>query len=194
MCRSALPITLSMDSQSLSPEGRWQAVALINSSNSREVDSMQTLTLVLGLIVLLLTSGCDQESIANRGFSLPQGNVENGKLLMDQFGCWECHTLAGTDFLGEEWRLKEGDGIAVELGGEKTRVQTYGDLVSSIINPSHRIAKGYDPEEVTYEDGESKMYYYNSYMTVAELVDIVTYLQTQYKVKVEEETYPYVYH
>ena len=71
----------------------------------------------------------------------------------------------------------------VELGGPVTRVKTYGDLVTSIINPSHKLADGY-AEEAVSEDGESKMYVYNGYMTVQELVDLVSYLQPQYEVVV----------
>ena len=48
-------------------------------------------------------------------------------------------------------------------------MQTYADLVTSIINPSHRIAKGYSKSEVM--DGkQSKMYNYNDVMRVSELV------------------------
>ena len=42
----------------------------------------------------------------------------------------------------------------VELGGNITKVKSYGELVTSIINPSHDLAKGY-AEEVVSEDGES---------------------------------------
>jgi hypothetical protein len=79
----------------------------------------------------------------------------------------------------------------VELGGLTDRVQTYGDLVTSIINPSHRIAEGYSPEEVMLDDGESRMAYYNSVMTVEELIDIVTFLETKYDLKpATRQAYP----
>ena len=147
-----------------------------------------TFTVVL---LSLAASGCSQESVANRGFSLPPGDPENGRLLFLEYQCIQCHTLAGTEFAGDEWRLTEDGGIAVQLGGPTTRVQTYGDLVTSIINPSHRIAKGYPLEQIT-DDGESKMSYYNQVMTVEDLVDIVTFLKMQYEFKSYPETiYPY---
>ena len=153
---------------------------------------MKSSFLSLVVIAALFTSGCSQEQIANRGFSLPEGDVSNGQLLLTQFRCFECHTMAGTDHSADEWRLTQDGGIAVELGGVSTRVQTYGDLVTSVINPSHRIAKGYSPEEVMDEEGNSKMTYYNSVMTVEELVDIVTFLKTKYEFKSNNETvYPY---
>ncbi|MFT5137567.1 MAG: sulfur-oxidizing protein SoxX [Arenicella sp.] len=143
------------------------------------------------VVLTLLSAACDQETIANRGFYLPQGDTENGELLFTQYKCFNCHTMAGTDFVADEWRLTEDDGIAVEIGGATDRVQTYGDLVSSIINPSHRIAQGYSPEEVMEDNGESRMAYYNSVMTVEELIDIVTFLESKYELKRDFETkYP----
>jgi hypothetical protein len=99
--------------------------------------------------------------------------------------------LADTEFNDDEWRLTENGGIAVELGGETTKVQTYGDLVTSIINPSHRLAKGYPVDQIS-ENGNSKMEYYNEVMTVEELIDLVTFLKTKYQFKSYTETaYPY---
>ena len=134
--------------------------------------------LVMAFIGIL--SACSPSP--DKGFSLPKGSVAEGEILFTQFQCYECHTIAGTDFVGDEARLSENNGIAVELGGAKSDVQSYADLVTSVINPSHRIAEGYDPDQVTYGDGESKMAYYNSIMTVEELVDIVTFLETKYSV------------
>jgi sulfur-oxidizing protein SoxX len=153
---------------------------------------MKSSILSLVVIAALFSSGCSQEQIANRGFSLPEGDMSKGQLLLTQFRCFECHTMTGTDYPADEWRLTQDGGIAVELGGVSTRVQTYGDLVTSVINPSHRIANGYSPEEVMDEDGNSNMKYYNNVMTVEELVDIVTFLKTKYEFKSYNETvYPY---
>ena len=69
----------------------------------------------------------------------------------------------------------------LELGGPVTRVRTYGELVTAIINPSHKLADGY-PAELVSEDGKSKMYVYNGFMTVQELTDIVMFLQPHYDV------------
>lgn len=146
-------------------------------------------------LILLLAGltlvGCSQEQVANRGFSLPIGDPDNGRQVFLDYQCLQCHVLQGTEFSDDEWRLTEGEGIAVELGGATTKLQTYGDLVTSIINPSHRIAKGYPLEQIT-EDGESKMSYYNQVMTVEELIDLVTFLRSKYEFKSYPETiYPY---
>lgn len=152
---------------------------------------MRFFSIGLVLVAMLLSTACDQEKLANRDFYFPEGDAYNGELLFTQYKCFNCHTMAGTEFLADEWRLTMDDGIAVELGGDTARVQTYGDLVSSIINPSHRIAQGYSPEEVMEDNGESRMAYYNSVMTVQELIDIVTFLESKYELKREFETrYP----
>ena len=78
--------------------------------------------------------------------------------------------------------------VLVELGGKVTRVKTYGELITAIINPSHELAKGY-AEDVVAEEGESRMYVYNEFMTVQELIDVVMFLQPYYDVVVPQYTY-----
>ena len=80
----------------------------------------------------------------------------------------------------------------MKLGGEVSKVKTYGDLLTSIINPSHKLAKGY-PLDAVSDDGESKMYRYNDYMTVQELIDIVMFLQPHYEIVIPYSAYP-AYH
>jgi hypothetical protein len=68
----------------------------------------------------------------------------------------------------------------VVLGGEVTRIETYGELVTSIVNPSHEISRRYPKEDVTVGD-VSKMRNFNDVMTVAQLIDLTTYLQSKYQ-------------
>ena len=79
--------------------------------------------------------------------------------------------------------------MTIGLGGEVTRIDTYGQLVTSIINPSHRLAKGHSAEDVT-EGGTSKMKNYNDMLTVSQLIDLVAFLQSKYQLKPNEPT-PY---
>jgi mono/diheme cytochrome c family protein len=90
--------------------------------------------------------------------------------------CNQCHTIQG-----EELPTIPGFEPFVELGGAVTRVKTYGELVTAIINPSHKLADGY-AEDLVSEDGISKMYVYNGFMTVQELTDLVMFLQPHYDV------------
>jgi hypothetical protein len=84
----------------------------------------------------------------------------------------------------------------VTLGGQTARVRTYDELVTSIINPSHRIAEGYPLEDVA-SAGESLMVfaYLNEVMTVQQLVDLVTFLYTTYEVEPpDSDPYGYLYY
>jgi hypothetical protein len=78
--------------------------------------------------------------------------------------------------------------VTVILGGEVQTIKTYGELVSSVINPSHKLIRGYPKDEVS-QDGESLMTIYNDRMTVQQLIDLVAFLQSRYEVVIPEYTY-----
>jgi sulfur-oxidizing protein SoxX len=144
---------------------------------------------VLSLALTLGVTGCSRDADSPDGFKLPDGNATNGRAVFVYMQCHQCHTVAGDEFPD----LPGLEPPYVELGGTTSRVKTYAELVTAIINPSHELAKGYATEQVS-EDGESKMYIYNSYMTVAELTDLVMFLQPQYDVivpKYHYRVYPY---
>ena len=109
-------------------------------------------------------SSCNMES---RGFALPQGDIDKGKETFFELGCNHCHSAGDIEWSGNP------DDINVALGGEVSSKKTYGELVTSIINPSHKIAHKYRDEGMT-EQGASKMRIYNEVMTVQNLVDIGT--------------------
>lgn len=134
---------------------------------------------VIGIIAVASIAGCQDEA---RGFALPPGNEQAGHEAFVELGCNACHRIEGVIN-----RRTEGadPAIDVRLGGQVSRVKTYGDLVTSIINPSHRLSRGNTPATVT-EDGESRMPYYNDRMTVQQLVDLTAFLQRQYSVWVPE--------
>lgn len=64
--------------------------------------------------------------------------------------------------------------MTVTIVAKTTRISTYGELVTSVINPSHKISKNYSDGPVE-SDGQSLMRNYNDVMTVAELTDIVAF-------------------
>jgi len=133
--------------------------------------------LALLFAVAALMSGCDEErSMSERGFRLPDGNAVAGRETFLYMHCNQCHTIKD-----EEFPQLPGFEPYVELGGSVTRVKTYGELVTAVINPSHKLAEGY-PAELVSENGKSKMYYYNGFMTVQELTDLVMFLQPHYDI------------
>lgn len=139
--------------------------------------------LLIGLSVGI--TGCQPDATSAAGFRLPDGDAAAGRDAFLDMQCNQCHTIAN-----EELPPVPGfDAPFVELGGTVSKVKTYGGLVTSIINPSHKLAEGY-PDDLVSEDGVSKMYVYNDYMTVQELTDLVMFLQPHYKVKPPEYYYP----
>ena len=133
--------------------------------------------IVLGFIFLLLT-GCSEGPKSSYGFTLPDGDAASGRDVFVSHMCHQCHTVSGVE-------LPTLDGVGerrIQLGGEVTRIQTYGELVTSVINPSHKLATGYSREAISHE-GQSKMINYNDAMTVTDLIDVVAFLQSKYELK-----------
>jgi sulfur-oxidizing protein SoxX len=133
--------------------------------------------------VFVLLNGCDSGPASPRGFSLPEGDSTTGQQVFIKHKCLACHTLEGVTIDAIKPELAQ----PMQLGGEKTKVTTYAELVTSIINPSHKIAQSYKLNTID-DSGLSKMRNYNDVMTVTELVDLVTYLQPHFKVKPYEYT------
>jgi len=134
------------------------------------------------LLPIAFLAGCASDE---EGFTLPAGDAERGRAAFVAFRCFDCHDVHNVEM---PLRAKS-DMAIVKLGGEVTRVKRYGDLVTGIINPSHRLAEGYTPGEKA-DDGKSPMKVYNDVMTVAQLIDIVTFLQQHYQLRPYEPT-PY---
>ncbi|MGD2133732.1 MAG: hypothetical protein PVI23_13140 [Maricaulaceae bacterium] len=134
-------------------------------------------SLPLVLLAALFCASCDQGPRSGYGFALPDGEPSRGEAAFARLGCSDCHLVPGRDDL----RADVEPQMDVMLGGATTRVRTYGDLVTSIINPSHRISQRYI-EGVADEEGVSAMRNYNDVATVSELIDLVAFLQAQYDV------------
>lgn len=137
---------------------------------------------LIGILSLMLQMSCSPESV---GFALPEGDIAAGKKAFAELNCTQCHSINGLEWKGDE---NSGD-LRVPLGGEVSTIKTYGELVTSIINPSHKIARVYQQETAT-PDGASKMRTYNDVMTVQDLVDLVTFLRSEYQIAQP----PYAFH
>ena len=127
-------------------------------------------------------SACDVGPKSATGFRLPDGDAEVGKQLFVQLECNSCHNIIGLEL---DQAVQPGP-VNVTLGGPVPRVKTYGQLVSSVINPSHRIARHFSKDQ---EGEESLMRVYNETMTVQQLIDLVAFLQAQYRVPLPQYSY-----
>lgn len=149
---------------------------------------MKTLSAIL--ICALLSTACARGPQSASGFRLPDGDAERGLAAFTDLRCNACHAVEGLEI---EY-LGTGEPV-VTLGGEVRRVKTYGELVTSIINPSHKLAPAYLLKELP-EDKESPMARagLNEVMTVQQLVDLVAFLQPRYEVVPPPvDPYGYVY-
>ena len=132
--------------------------------------------------IVTLLAACDPQA---RGFSLPSGDAEQGRNAFVELGCRACHRVVDDETLGT---INPEAGLQIDLGGRTTRVKTYGDLVTSIINPSHRIST--IGPNTTDADGNSTMLVYNDVMTVTQLIDLVTFLQESYEIYIPQTQFP----
>ncbi|NCF73889.1 MAG: cytochrome C [Gammaproteobacteria bacterium] len=142
------------------------------------------LGLIFAVVLFAGASGCTRTPESAAGFRLPDGDQIAGRQEFIDLQCHECHSIPGETFP----EILNVDPPYVVLGGDVTRVKTYGELVSAIINPSHKLASGY-PEELVSEGGVSKMRVYNDVMTVKQLTDLVVFLQPKYEVVVPNYQY-----
>ena len=129
---------------------------------------------------------CQEPQRAPRGFSLPDGDVQRGQQLFVELKCYSCHEVAG---LENELPAPTADPLTdVTLGGLAVRAPTDGELVTSIINPSHQLYPGGEEERITVGEG-SRMANYNEIITIQHVIDLVAFLQSRYETaKPAEET------
>jgi sulfur-oxidizing protein SoxX len=150
---------------------------------------MKAHILAVVIIVLATLTACSGGKKSPLGFSLPEGDANAGKEAFVMLQCNACHSTPDVEQL--EGALP-GD-ITVSLGGNVTQIKTYANLVTSVINPSHRISKANPPQMVAVDD-VSRMPNYNGLMTVEQLIDVVAYLQPHYTLRVYERMHYGNYH
>lgn len=110
-------------------------------------------------------------------FPILQGDIARGQQAFVSLGCNLCHAVDGV-----ELPRPAAAPITVELGGELMFAKTYGDIVTSIINPDHVLSERYLeqlPREQRSNLHSSPMYL-NPEMKVSELIDIVAFLNSRY--------------
>jgi mono/diheme cytochrome c family protein len=127
----------------------------------------------------LAAAACESGRHSATGFRLPNsGDVERGKIAFVALECNSCHEVSGVDLA----RPTVEPPVPVKLGGETARQTTDGYLVASIINPSH-VVTGYPRNLVAVANGQSRMPDFGERITVQQLTDIVTFLQSRYTVR-----------
>ncbi len=141
------------------------------------------LTALVLVLLLILLPACFSSPKSGHGFRLPDGDPDKGREAFVALKCYTCHQVDGVSQLPQPLKFN------LTLGGETTRVKTYGELVTAIINPSHVVAKKYLTELPVNK--ESPMPKFNHEMTVEQMIDLVAFLQPRYKLIVPEYKPPY---
>ncbi|MGI9200793.1 MAG: c-type cytochrome [Woeseiaceae bacterium] len=140
---------------------------------------------LIALFAVLCLSACDQVGQSENTIYLPEGDADSGKETFVALGCVSCHSVVGAELPD----TAEAGSIRVLLGSQTSRRMTYGELVTAIVNPSHRLSTRYRKDEIS-QNGESLMTSYVDVMTVAQLTDLAAFLQQHY-VKAERAGYKY---
>jgi L-cysteine S-thiosulfotransferase len=133
---------------------------------------------MLTAVVVLACAACSPSDQSSALISLPAGDVDRGQAAFVELQCTSCHEVNEVDLPPPE----RAGPVRITLGTRLTRVKSHGDLVTSVVNPSHRLIAGYRDERVS-KNGESLMTNYNDVMTVTQLVDIVAFLEAHYDVQ-----------
>jgi sulfur-oxidizing protein SoxX len=136
---------------------------------------MKTAVLLVSVVLVVSWAGCDTGPKSPRGFRLPDGDAERGKAAFAALMCHTCHPVHGVELPAPP---SPGQ-IQLVLGGETSRIKTYGELVTSVINPSHVLSEKFTRQLA--ESGSSPMPEFNHVMTVAQMIDLVAFLQPRYK-------------
>ena len=63
----------------------------------------------------LLISSCNDQA---RGFALPEGDIEKGKVTYKRLACNECHGISNVEWKGGE------DNLKIQLGGEVSKLKS----------------------------------------------------------------------
>ena len=136
---------------------------------------MKTNTPMLSaLLTLALLTGCDLGPKSGRGFVFPEGDLARGQKAFVDLKCYECHRVDGVAGLPAPAVVP---GKVVLLGGEVRTLRTYGALVTAVIHPAQ--ARTAWAPGLTGKD--TVMPRVNETMTVAQMLDIVTFLHPHYR-------------
>jgi sulfur-oxidizing protein SoxX len=139
---------------------------------------MRVALFVIAGCLALGSIGCEVGPKSGVGLRLPEGDLARGEKAFHDLGCDACHAIV------QENRSRRGGPpeVVVVLGGKVAHIESHGELVTSIINPSHGFPRRIPQEKVT-EAGQSKMPNFNETMTVEELIDLTAYLQSKYELE-----------
>ena len=145
---------------------------------------MQAKGVLVVLAVPMLLAGCASGLLF--GFPVDQGDIAAGRQAFIDHRCHQCHSIADEIMPP----LAGASRPILELGGSTSVIHSYADLTTSIINPNHAISERYRDQQLLLKTEiplESPMPRPNlDTMSVSQLVDIVAFLDSKYRLIVED--------
>ena len=148
------------------------------------------LRLLPAMVVLFGLAACSGDKPV-KGLIMPAGDVAQGEQVFVDFNCHACHTIPGIELP----EVKDQLPFEVVIGGEMLRVRNHGELLTAVVNPDQAICMSY--RAMMAREGRevlmSPMPYRGEDMTVAELIDLIAFLNAQY-VKLQPQYYSGYYH
>lgn len=164
----------------------------MQSTNSRAVGI--GLLVLSGLVLIFWMGYCTSMRVMRyeqvAGFRLPPGDALAGEHAFHELGCASCHSVAGSKVYPKP---ADPNAFHVVLGGPVHVVKTYGELVTAIIHPDESIRPDV-LKKMAEADPHTPMPDLTRKMTTRQMIDLVTYLQGQYRVELPEyprNYYPY---
>jgi L-cysteine S-thiosulfotransferase len=137
---------------------------------------MRTKILSGAALIMILAAACTPARKSSAGFHLPDGDPERGKAVFVEMKCYSCHRVPGVEGLDLNARTP------VTLGGRVRYTPTDGQIATSIIEPSYRMAEGYR-RDLIEANGRSLMPDTTHAMTVRQMIDLVAFLQANYQIE-----------
>lgn len=119
----------------------------------------------------LALCGCEAPRKSAAGFHLPDGDPVRGHAAFVELRCHACHTVAGVTDLPKP---VADPPLPFALGGRSAIVRTDGELVTAILEPSHRVTM---TSPAAVQAGHlSRMGDFTEAMTVRQLIDLVAFV------------------
>lgn len=138
---------------------------------------MHNLKAAVACALVVAVAGCTAERKSSAGFRLPDGDAEQGRVVFAEMKCYSCHEVRGHD----EFPAPIAEpSVPVALGGRFAHIPGDGDLVTSIIHPSHKISSRY-AHAMVMAGSSSRMGDFSESMSVRDLIDLVAFLHTVYE-------------
>ena len=101
-------------------------------------------------------------------FTMPPGDIAEGRKTFVKFDCFSCHEVKGDKF-----PKPQGEAVGPELA-QMGAMHPLEYFAESVIHPSAEVS----PKKYLAPDGTSKMPSFNEYMTVQELVNLSAYMSS----------------